>query len=148
MNIQAVSSVNFGDLYYQNKDRNFSVTTNQRRTWSIVKGRLDPYVSDIVPSLEKHADVDVVLFYNPDGTTTLKLQDTYDKLKDKDECDNPETLENMRSPKLKVNFTNRDQKTWDGVARKLNNFINDCENYLKTAAQDYNKVKLTPDGNS
>ena len=167
MNIQKTNAVNFGKLYYQNLNKNFLVTRCQKNTWSIVKDRLDPYVSNIVPSLEKQADMDVVLLYNDNGTSTLKLTDKYYKFENNSEadshkcgipgcdnpewehfeCDKPELIENMRSPKIEIKFTNKDQKTWDGVTKKLNTFIALCENYLKTCDPEYSKVKIIRNNN-
>ena len=140
MNIQKVSAVNFGDIYYENANKRFRVTPNQRKVWPIVSDRLNPYISNIVQSLEKQAEVDVVLIYKPDGTTNLTLRDTYDKFSDKT-CDDADFIKNFRSPKIAVTFTNRDQETWDGITKKLNIFIERCHGYLKTLDPNYEKDK-------
>ena len=142
MNIQKVNSVSFGEIYYENKVKGFSVTPNQRSVWPIVFNRLNPYVSNIVPSLEKKGSVDVVLFFNPDGTTMLKTKDIYDKTpveaQNNPDFDNDNIANNIVCPRIGVKFTKRDQQTWDGITKKLNTFIKSCEKWLQDKDPNYN----------
>ncbi len=130
MNIQKVSSSGFVDIYYKKQNTYFKVTPNQRKVWPIVYNRLNPYNSDIVPALEKQAEVDIVLFFNSDGTTSLKLIDISDKFANKD-FNNPNTIANTRSPKIAVTFTNQEQENEKSITSKLDQFIDTCKGYLK-----------------
>ena len=135
MNMQRVSSVSFGDIYYENiHSKYYKPTTNQKKLWQQVSSKLDPYVTDIVPTLEEKADVDVVLFFNKDGSATLKLKDTFDKFTKLDKsCDNADLIDNVRSPKIKTDFFNREMENYEEIEKKLDNFIERCRSYLKIA---------------